>query len=314
MFSIIIPLYNKAPYIQRAIDSVLNQRFKEFEIIVVNDGSTDGGENLVRENYGDQVNLLNQTNQGVSSARNKGITQAKFPWIAFLDADDYWHPDYLKLVAQTIHKNPNKGIIGCHYSSGALSIEPQLAYFCLDQYFKQAIYNTRFFTSATCLKKSFFEQKDGFDSNLKLGEDIDVWFRASLFFGDGMYIKNTLVYYGQEDDFAATKKHYAIEQTPILKLLEQNYYTNSKDQSDCTLDTFQVFQSKWVYFNLLLMYYLSENKSKIQIALKNIPIKYSLIHSVYSLPFPLLGKIFRSKVLVRLFRNYMKFCFRYIYT
>ncbi len=69
MFSIIIPLYNKAPYICRAIDSVLQQYFKDYEIIVVNDGSTDGGEKIVKEKYEGKINLIHQENQGVSVAR-----------------------------------------------------------------------------------------------------------------------------------------------------------------------------------------------------------------------------------------------------
>mgnify|MGYP003661299564 CR=1 FL=1 len=95
MFSVIIPLYNKKHYVSRAIDSVLNQTFQDFEVIVVNDESTDGGVELVKEKYGEQVHLLNQKNQGVSVARNTGIEQAQFPYIAFLDADDYWHSDFL---------------------------------------------------------------------------------------------------------------------------------------------------------------------------------------------------------------------------
>src|SRR5690606_14632398 len=97
------------------IDSVLNQTFTDFEIVVINDGSTDGGEELVREKYGDFVTLLNQKNQGVSIARNKGIEKVKYPWIAFLDADDVWSPTYLEKIFHVISSYPNHKIFGSSY-------------------------------------------------------------------------------------------------------------------------------------------------------------------------------------------------------
>lgn len=86
--SIIIPLYNKAPYIKRALDSVISQTIQDFEVIVVNDGSTDGGEHIV-EGYSDaRIHLVHQKNKGVSAARNRGVSLAKSNMVAFLDADD----------------------------------------------------------------------------------------------------------------------------------------------------------------------------------------------------------------------------------
>ncbi|MFO7826271.1 MAG: glycosyltransferase family A protein [Cyclobacterium sp.] len=312
MFSIVIPLFNKKKFICRALDSVFEQRFKEFEVIVVDDGSADGGGDLVEEQYKERVKLIRQENQGVSPARNKGIQVAKYSYIAFLDADDYWHPDYLGFVAMVIEENPNVGIIGCHYDSFQLEKKPRLTYFRLENYFKEAVHNIRFFTSATCVKKEFFENQPGFDSNLKLGEDIDVWLRASLFFGDGIYIENTLVYYSQEDSSRATGKSYPLDQTLIPKVLNKNYYTNSIADSSCSPKTFIEFQSKWVYLNLY-QHYLS-NDTRIGKVLSRIPRRYFLIHAIYSIPVRVLKPVFSSNRLSAIFRNYMKFCFRYVYT
>ena len=279
---------------------------------MVDDGSTDGGEDLVKEQYRERVKLIGQENKGVSQARNKGIQEAKFPYIAFLDADDYWHPDYLGFVSKVIAENPEVGIIGCHYDFDQLERKPRLSYFRLKKYFKEAVHNTRFFTSATCIKKEFFEIHPGFDPNLKLGEDIDVWLRASLFFGDGIYIQNTLVYYSREDPSSATRKSYSFDQTLIPKVLSENYYSNSIRDSTCSPETFIRFQSKWVYLNLFQHYF--SNRSSTQEVLSRIPRKYFLIHIIYTLPSGLLKAIFSSKSLSVLFRNYMKFCFHYIYT
>lgn len=304
MFSVIIPLYNKAPFIRRAIDSVLRQEFEDYEIIVVNDGSTDGGGSLVEKTYGERVKLFNQTNSGVSVARNLGIQQAQFPWIAFLDADDYWHPQYLKLMAQAISENPGIGIFGAHYDSVRLSENPQLKYFLFQDYFKQAVRNTYFFTSATVVKKLFFEKNEGFDPRIKLGEDIDVWLRTSLFFGDGIYINNTMVYYGQEDKARATSKLYKLEETLILKLFDKDYYKASIDKSTCSLKEFIAFRDRWVLFNLYPL--IKDQNTK---ALVNtISNKYILVKGFYY--FPILFSILSFK---SIFRKYMKFCFRYIY-
>jgi len=115
LFSVIIPLYNKAPYIKRAIDSVLAQTIQDFEIIVVNDGSTDGGENIVAEYSDSRIFLINQKNSGVSVARNNGVNVANSELISFLDADDIWYPEYLETIFGLYNKYPNSGLYGTGY-------------------------------------------------------------------------------------------------------------------------------------------------------------------------------------------------------
>ena len=93
--SIVIPLYNKAPYVRRALDSISAQTFKDFEVIVVDDGSTDDGAEIVLSYPDARVRLITQPNAGPGPARNRGLAQAQGEFIAFLDADDEWLPDYL---------------------------------------------------------------------------------------------------------------------------------------------------------------------------------------------------------------------------
>jgi hypothetical protein len=96
--SVVVPLYNKAAYIGRCLDSILAQSFKDFEVIVVNDGSSDGGEARAQEFAArdSRVRLITQANAGPGAARNFGARVAASPLVAFLDADDAWEPDYLR--------------------------------------------------------------------------------------------------------------------------------------------------------------------------------------------------------------------------
>ena len=113
MFSIIIPLYNKAHTIKQTLISVLSQTFQEFEIIIVNDGSTDNGVVVINECTNDlRLRIINQSNQGVSVARNRGIKESKYNYIAFLDGDDEWLPFFLEEIRAAIIKFPHAGAFG----------------------------------------------------------------------------------------------------------------------------------------------------------------------------------------------------------
>lgn len=99
MITVVIPLYNKAHTIKDTLNTVLNQTYSEYEIIIVNDGSTDNGVQIIKDNFNDKrIRIINQKNFGVSVARNRGIKEAKYNYIALLDADDNWHPDYLSII------------------------------------------------------------------------------------------------------------------------------------------------------------------------------------------------------------------------
>ncbi|HAT66053.1 MAG TPA: glycosyltransferase family 2 protein, partial [Flavobacteriaceae bacterium] len=110
MISVIIPLYNKERFIGETIQSVLNQSFADFELILINDGSTDKSEAVVKTFNDPRIRYKSIANSGVSVARNTGIELAKFPWIAFLDADDWWAPSFLSEVETAINNNLSKNI------------------------------------------------------------------------------------------------------------------------------------------------------------------------------------------------------------
>ena len=107
-FSVVIPLYNKQNYIKETIKSVLNQTFQNFEIVVVNDGSKDDSIKIIESIQDYRIKLVHQENSGVSVARNMGIKEANAKYIAFLDADDLWLPEFLQTIYELIQKCEQK--------------------------------------------------------------------------------------------------------------------------------------------------------------------------------------------------------------
>ena len=114
-FSVITPLYNKEDYIEATIKSVLNQTFDDFEMVIVDDGSTDNSLKILSQIKSSKINILVQENQGPSVARNKAIANAKGKYIAPLDADDIWREDHLAELKSLIDSFPNAGVFCNNY-------------------------------------------------------------------------------------------------------------------------------------------------------------------------------------------------------
>lgn len=193
LISVVIPLFNKAKYIQRSLDSVLHQSFQNFEIIVIDDGSTDGGPMFVASYADIRIRLISQKNSGVSVARNLGIHEAKGEYIAFLDADDEWSPEFLSTVRLLQEQYPVAKVFATGYCSKYESSEKYINYTfdpipdapwngIIDNYFACLYRNTSgpLWTGAICIERSILLQYGGFDSSLKIGEDLDLWIRLFL--------------------------------------------------------------------------------------------------------------------------------------
>lgn len=189
MFSVIIPLYNKAPYITKAIQSVLDQTFSDFELIVIDDGSTDGGEEIaesVLKNTSISFQVIRQTNQGVSIARNNGVKAANFEFIAFLDADDWWEPTFLEEMNRLRLNYPDAGIWASSYyivkngrrRIAPIGVESDFVQGEIDYY---SVYAKTLCmpvcNGAIVIPKSVIIASGGFKQSLKLGEDFDLWVR-----------------------------------------------------------------------------------------------------------------------------------------
>ena len=190
-FSVVIPLYNKERYVTRAVESVLAQTSRDFEIIVVDDGSTDGGASLVERTFGSRLRVVRQENQGVSAARNRGIAESKSGMIAFLDADDAWSPDFLEAMERLIKSHPQAGAYAAAYDVVTrLGYRRKATFRGIDQrpwegvipgYFKaSALGEPPVSSSSVAIPKKVFEDVGYFSLNERYGEDLDMWGRIAL--------------------------------------------------------------------------------------------------------------------------------------
>jgi len=311
MFSVIIPYYNKSDYIIRCIDSVLNQSFTKYEVLLVDDGSTDSGIEMISKKYVHGISIISQKNQGVSVARNTGIKKAKYEYIALLDADDAWHPQYLECIHKIICIESNVKIIGSHYSRVIDFFDKKYEtpnYFKFDNYFKEAIKNTYFTSSSSIIKKTFFVENDGFNNSLIKGEDHDVWFRVIRSGGNAYYIKDTLVYYSDEDTNQITKSKIALENDLVgnINTLYKDLKITPKDMS---LDK---FISLYVYFNLYPYFFDSDSNAKAKAVLKQNEYPNFFLTLLYLIPLSIGKKIMKLKKGEKYIRLYLKFIIRYL--
>ena len=186
MFSVIIPLYNKAQSITATLNSVLNQTFQDFEIVLVNDGSTDDSLTVAKQIHDSRIRFIDKENSGVSSARNIGVNKAKNEWIAFLDGDDLWTKDHLSSVINAMNKFPDSSVFCTGFSVLNNKEEKVKDVFfentiILENYFETVNKQKKYIihTSAIVALKQRLVEVGLFNENLTHGEDLDLWERLS---------------------------------------------------------------------------------------------------------------------------------------
>lgn len=192
MISVVIPLYNKENQIKQTLHSVLTQTFQNFEIVIVDDGSTDNSLKEVEKIKNSRIRIIRQQNAGVSAARNKGIKEAKYKLIAFLDADDEWKPEYLASQYELYRKYPDCNVYACNYefrdNNGNISntIIRKLPFKgqdgVLNNYFEVASCSHPPICSISIMvKKNAIQSIGGFPLGIKSGEDLLTWAKLATF-------------------------------------------------------------------------------------------------------------------------------------
>lgn len=183
-FSVVIALYNKERYIEATLRSVLNQTFKNFEVIIVNDGSTDKSQQIVKKFDNKKIKLFNIENQGASYARNFGIEKSTADIIAFLDADDLWFNNHLNTLSILIKEHPEAGMYCTgyqnlinqkHYKKSNLRGIPNSYKGIVKNYFECNLFSSIVNSSVVAIPKAILESNGGFDVNIRSGQDTYLW-------------------------------------------------------------------------------------------------------------------------------------------
>ena len=232
-FSVIIPLFNKEKDVETTINSVLNQTFTNYEVILVDDGSTDNSYKVVSDIEDSRIQIFKKENEGVSKARNYGVSKAKTEYIAFLDADDYWYPNHLENINSLIEKFSNGEWFATAYDkrfhenfksnmNSPILKKGDHWIGIVNDFFKNSLIDCLAWTSAVCMKKDFFESLNGFDYKITngAGEDSDLWLRAAL--------KSELIFSNKITATHNLDGSNRISHTPTLKrsYMDLNKYEN----------------------------------------------------------------------------------------
>ena len=225
-FSVVIPVYNRISLIRRALESVLNQSYPASQVVVVDDGSTDGTSDMLQLEY-PQVTVIRQEHRGVSAARNKGIIYCRSDWVAFLDSDDEWHLE--KLKKQALWLSENAGYQVCHcdeiWIRNGVRVNPKVKHaksggwiflYCLPLCVVSP--------SAVVINRKVFQEVGDFDESLPVCEDYDLWLRITPNFPVGFVSEQLVVKYGGHID-QLSKAYPAMDRyriASLIKLLESN--------------------------------------------------------------------------------------------
>lgn len=259
MFSVVIPLYNKSAYILRSIESVLGQSYGNLELLIVDDGSTDDSLDKVKLHVKDsRLKIIEKENGGVSSARNRGIKEATFRYVSFLDADDCWHPEFLRNVARVISDHPNAEIIGVKFKEVLFSqncnghelLDENINFVKVGNYFQNASKYPLFHSSSTVVNVSVFENVGYFDESLTHGEDLDMWFRIMIHVNEAFYIPHYLSFYFIGEENQATNKLPVLKRHLVGCFLEKYKYAYLNSE----IPFFRTFFNEYLLINLRPFY------------------------------------------------------------
>lgn len=226
-FSIIVPLYNKAPYVRKALESVVAQTYRDFELIIVDDGSTDNSVTICEEylnNITHQTShIIHQKNSGVAAARNRGVAESHGEFVCFLDADDWWEANFLEEMDRLITEYPEAGLCATnyvYYKPGKTHVALNLSRGYID--YPKAYYegsSMPVWTGATCMLRKVFDEMGGFPLGIKLGEDFLLWAKTALHYPVA-FSEKPLAYYNNDvpASLRATRNLHAPEHHMLFHL------------------------------------------------------------------------------------------------
>lgn len=207
LVSIVMPLYNKRQYVGEAIESVLRQSHADFELLIVNDGSTDDSRAIACGFDDPRIRVIDQANLGVSLARNRGVDESAGELVAFIDADDVWYERHVEALVEASRRFPSAGMFANAFSTSAgrrsVAFCPTFN-MCSNYPCSQLDGGPAVWTSAALLRRDVLRATGGFPVGESHGEDLVVWLRASLL-APVVFSDYVGAYYRQTPDGLATR-------------------------------------------------------------------------------------------------------------
>lgn len=306
-FSVIIPLYNKAPYVAKAIGSVLAQTFKDYELIIVDDGSKDDSFAVAQKAIEghDNCRICKQENSGVSVARNNGVALSHGDYLCFLDADDWWKPTFLEEMSNLIEDFPDGGIYGTNYTIvnetkhktrvAQIGVEDGFdrGYINYCQVYAKTMYMP-LWTGAVCMPRMVFDEMGGFPKGIKLGEDFLLWMKIALKYKVAL-LNKPLAYYNQDVEVAARGvKSSGFDPDSFMTFLFDQFADHEKTNKDVKvlLDRMRVYSL--LRFRLTNSHADRVRKEIAKVDFSNVDKKYRFY---YKSPYPIIWIATKAHVL-----------------
>ena len=245
-FSIIIPLYNKAHYVRKTLDSIVSQTFTDWECIIVDDGSTDNSAAICEEfihsfihSSVHPIRLVKQANSGVAAARNNGVAASKGEYLCFLDADDWWEPMFLEEMDRLIKEYPDAGLYATnyvYYKPGKTRVALNLNRGYMD--YPDAYLHSEMMpvtSITTCMPRKVFDEMGGFPFGIKLGEDFLLWAKTALHYKVA-FCEKPLAFYNNDipahlratRNFHTPRSHMLFHLDSIEEEINHLQYTSNK--------------------------------------------------------------------------------------
>lgn len=238
-FTVIIPLYNKENYVENTIKSILDQTFTDYEVLVIDDCSTDSSVPLIQAFLSDKISLISHSkNSGLSASRNTGIRNSKSQYVTFLDADDTWKPNFLTAVFEMIQQFPEEAIFGTNYQeiyqnntirfpqNSTSDLKPESICLVTD-FFKRNKQQGVFIHSGICFDKKVYDLVGFYDETINFAEDLDFNIRA--------FSKFNLVYYNSRlVNYTIFSENQLTNSSILGKTIPNydNYESLTKNKSD----------------------------------------------------------------------------------
>jgi glycosyltransferase involved in cell wall biosynthesis len=243
LVSVIIPTYNRAYVVKRTIDSILNQTFPDFEIIVVDDGSKDDTKEVINSYIDNRIKYIYKSNGGVSSARNVGLKNATGGFICFLDSDDFWPENFLQVMSDKLTANSEYCAAYCMrtrlFEDGSMQPSYQKEFFASGQITELLFQKTFIQTSTLCFKKNVL---DGlyFDETLTNGEDVDMWLKVSIR-TKFLFVPDIQIIYSQQ----SSENKFSVRNCNRPRVLERFYFKLGGDKYVCRQTAMQKISNAW---------------------------------------------------------------------